>query len=129
MQLFERALDTYRVNEVERQERRRVWVKQKIRELEARVELTFGIPFAEAFDTTKVMIDHTGDPFIVVDNFYTIRESEGFLIVEIGRHDAGQKLGSASFHWTGEDHHAENLDKLGQMLAEAHIKPYLEDDA
>lgn len=129
MQLFDRALDTYRVNEVERSEQRRAWVKQKIRELEARVEQTFGIPFSEAFDTTKVMIDHTGDPFIVVDNFYTIREDEGYLIVEIGRADAGQKLGSAYFNWTGEDHYAKNLDTLGHLLAEAHIKPYTEECA
>ena len=60
MKLIDMALEAYARHERESEIHYTEGVKQRVQDLEDLVERTFGIPFSEAFDVSKVIVQNEG---------------------------------------------------------------------
>lgn len=123
MRLFELALSAHdrkvRADEIAYTE----GVKHRTKKAEQLVEQTFGLPFHEAFDVSKVEIANEGYTLIVDEYVYLHWNEDG---LEIQVYEPGVKanlIGQARFPYLGKPHHESNLIGLGALLAVAHLTP------
>jgi hypothetical protein len=96
-------------------------VKRQARVTRNQVEITFGVPFCEAFDTKQVAIQNEGRTLRVANHIYLHYDEEG-LEVEVYHPVTSSFVGRRRFNFVTEHHHEANLLLLGRLLAKAYLE-------
>ena len=121
MKLIDMALEAYARHERESEIRHTEGVKQRVQDLEGLVERTFGIPFSEAFDVSKVIVQNEGY-ILQIDTHIYLHWDEDGLEVAVCEPEDQLFIGRVSFRVIGPDWYEANIISLGALLAKAHLQ-------
>lgn len=125
MRLFELAKakheDAELIREINREINYTHAVREQARALRDLIERVFGLPFNEAFDTVKVVVQNEGHTFEVDEYVYLHYDAEGLEVV-VYDPACGSYVGRVLFSRIGPDWHEANILGLGTLLGRAHLQ-------
>lgn len=115
MHLVDLALEAHAHGEDQRRERDGSDLRQRAERVRGLVDLVFGVPFAEAFDVSKVEV--ASDGTLVVDGYLHLSENdEGELVVSAYHRTTHRHVGRKAFRSWGPGWQDINLVNLGGLL-------------